>query len=82
MLTYLNSRETWVRDCMACADEAYTLNLRVINEQPAHNLFCYNMFIRPTEKQLENFKPHWTIIQAPGLKLILLLTAPVQKILP
>ncbi len=68
MLQYLSEKEIWVRDCFACANEKFRLNLRVINEQPAHNLFCYNMFIRPEESQLENFAPHWHIIQAPGFK--------------
>lgn len=68
MLKYLSDKELWVRDCFACADEKYRLSLRVINESPANNLFCYNMFIRPTEAQLENFAPQWHIIQAPGFK--------------
>ena len=68
MMTYLSSKELWVRDCFACADEQYRLSLRVINESPANNLFCYNMFIRPTADQLQNFTPHWHIIQAPGFK--------------
>ena len=68
MIAYLNEKEIWIRDCYACADEKFKLSLRVINEQPAHNLFCYNMFIRPSERQLETFKPHWHIIQAPGFK--------------
>ncbi len=68
MLQYLSDKEIWIRDCFACADENYRLHLRVINESPANNLFCYNMFIRPAEKDLENFKPHWHIIQAPGFK--------------
>ena len=68
MVSYLNQKEIWIRDCYACADKDFTLSLRVINEQPAHNLFCYNMFIRPTGNELETFKPHWNIIQAPGFK--------------
>ncbi|MEO6489752.1 MAG: phosphoenolpyruvate carboxykinase (ATP) [Ferruginibacter sp.] len=68
MMKYLSSKELWVRDCFACADEHFRLSLRVINENPSSNLFCYNMFIRPSEKQLEDFKPHWHIIQAPGFK--------------
>lgn len=68
MIAYLNEKEIWIRDCYACADEKFKLSLRVINEQPAHNLFCCNMFIRPLEKQLETFKPHWHILQAPGFK--------------
>ncbi len=68
MLAYLNDKEIWVRDCYACAEEAYRLKLRVINENPWSNLFCYNMFIRPEEKDLEDFEPNWYIIQAPGFK--------------
>ncbi len=68
MLHYLSEKEIWVRDCYACADEAYRLRLRVINENPWSNLFCYNMFIRPKENELENFAPQWHIIQAPGFK--------------
>lgn len=66
MLSYLAGKEVWVRDCFACADENYRLSLRVVNEDPASNLFCYNMFIRPEEADLKDFKPHWHIIQAPG----------------
>ncbi|MEX0636106.1 MAG: phosphoenolpyruvate carboxykinase (ATP), partial [Ferruginibacter sp.] len=68
MMAYLSAKELWVRDCFACADEQYQLSLRVINESPANNLFCYNMFIRPTAEQLKNFTPHWHVIQAPGFK--------------
>lgn len=68
MLEYLSGKDLWVRDCFACAEEAYRLRLRVINENPWSNLFCYNMFIRPAENELENFAPHWHIIQAPGFK--------------
>ncbi len=68
MVAYLSDKEIWVRDCHACADDAFRLRLRVINENPWSNLFCYNMFIRPEEKDLENFVPHWHIIQAPGFK--------------
>jgi len=68
MIKYLSDKELWVRDCFACAQEDYRLRLRVINENPWSNLFCYNMFIRPTEKELDGFTAHWHIIQAPGFK--------------
>lgn len=69
LLTYLNNAgNVWVRDCYACADPAYRINIRVINENPWSNLFCYNMFLRPQEEELEDFEPDWTIIQAPGFK--------------
>ena len=61
--------EVWVRDCYACADPRYRLNIRVVNEKPWNNLFAYNMFLRPTEEELENFQPEWHVISVPGLRL-------------
>lgn len=64
-----NCPEIWVRDAYACADPRYRMSIRIVNEQPAINLFAHNMFIRPTEEELENFDPEWTILSAPGLQL-------------
>ena len=61
--------ELWVRDCYACADPRYRLNIRVVNEKPWNNLFAYNMFLRPTDDELETFTADWHVISAPGLKL-------------
>ncbi len=68
MIAYLADKEVWVRDCYACADNKYKLNIRVMNENPWSNLFCYNMFIRPNEEELKTFKTEWSIIQAPDFK--------------
>jgi phosphoenolpyruvate carboxykinase (ATP) len=68
MLAYLEEKELWIRDCYACADPEYRLNIRVINENPWSNLFAYNMFLRREEEELEKFKADWTIIQAPTFK--------------
>ncbi len=68
MLCHLENKEIWVRDCYACADPEYRLNIRVINELPANNLFAYNMFLRPKAEELESFKPDWHILQAPTFK--------------
>ena len=69
LTAYLNQQpEIWVRDCAACADPAYRMNIRVINENPWSNLFAYNMFLRPAEEDLEHFMADWHIIQAPGFK--------------
>lgn len=69
VLDYLGTKEeVWVRDAYACADEYHQLNIRVVNEHPWSNLFAYNMFLRPEEKDLDHFKPEWHIIQAPGFK--------------
>ena len=70
IMDYLNQKpEIWVRDCYACADPRYRLNVRVITEKPWTNLFAYNMFLRPEEEELENFRPDWHVISAPDLKL-------------
>ncbi|MGB0880111.1 MAG: phosphoenolpyruvate carboxykinase (ATP) [Polaribacter sp.] len=63
---YLSEKEVFVRDSYACADENYRLNIRVVNEYPWSNMFAYNMFLRPTEEELNDFSPEWIIINAPG----------------
>lgn len=64
--SYLSNKELYVRDSYACADDNYRLNIRVINEYPWSNMFAYNMFLRPSEEELVNFNPEWTILNAPG----------------
>ncbi|WP_431125245.1 phosphoenolpyruvate carboxykinase (ATP) [Flagellimonas flava] len=66
VINYLNEKELFVRDCYACAEDDYKLNIRVINEYPWSNMFAYNMFIRPTAEELESFDPEWTVVNAPG----------------
>ena len=66
VISYLNEKELFVRDSYACADEDYKLNIRVINEYPWSNMFAYNMFLRPTNEELKDFTPEWTVINAPG----------------
>ena len=66
VIDYLNQKELFVRDSYACADPEYQLSIRVINEYPWSNMFAYNMFLRPTEAELEDFTPEWTVINAPG----------------
>ena len=68
VIEYLNDKELYVRDCHACADPDYRMNIRVVNEYPWSNLFVYNMFLRPNEEDLMDFEPEWTVINAPGFK--------------
>lgn len=65
LLNHLAQQEMWIRDSYVCADPAHRLNIRVVNENPWSNLFAYNMFLRPTENELENFEPEWLILHAP-----------------
>ncbi len=66
VVDYLSGKELYVRDCFACALKDYQYGIKVVNEYPWSNLFAYNMFIRPTEKELEDFQTDWTVINAPG----------------
>ena len=70
VIAYLNKqKEIWVRDAHACANDSYRLDIKIISEKPWHDLFCYNMFLRPEAKALETFQPDWHIFSAPGLQL-------------
>ncbi|MEM9075882.1 MAG: phosphoenolpyruvate carboxykinase (ATP) [Bacteroidota bacterium] len=66
VVDYLNERELFVRDCYACAEDSFRLNIRVINEYPWSNMFAYNMFLRPTEEELKRFDPEWVVLNTPG----------------
>lgn len=65
---YLAGKEVWVRDAYACADPKYRLNIRVVNETPWANLFCNDLFLRPTEAEIATQNPDWLILQAPGFQ--------------
>lgn len=65
---YLSNKELFVRDAYVCADANYKMNVRVITETPWANLFCYNMFLRPDAKDLEDFTPEWNVICAPSFE--------------
>ena len=65
MMDYLGDKKLWIRDCYACAQQKYRLNIRVLNENPCCNLFVYNMFLRPEEKDLPEIEIDWHLIQVP-----------------
>ncbi|UNY99489.1 phosphoenolpyruvate carboxykinase (ATP) [Zhouia spongiae] len=66
VVAYLSEKDVYVRDSYVCADQKYRQNIRVINEYPWSNLFAYNMFLRPEEAELDNFKEDWLVVNAPG----------------
>jgi phosphoenolpyruvate carboxykinase (ATP) len=66
VVDFLSSKELYVRDAYVCADDNYKMNVRVVNELPWSNLFAHNMFLRPSEEELKNPSPEWTVINAPG----------------
>jgi phosphoenolpyruvate carboxykinase (ATP) len=68
MVAYLADKEVFVRDAYAGANPDYQLKLRVVNELAWHNLFCYNMFLRPAEGADTGWTPDFSIICAPGFE--------------
>ncbi len=65
---YMTGKEVWVRDAYACADPKYRLNIRVVNETPWANLFCNDLFLRPSEVEIATQNHDWLILQAPGFQ--------------
>lgn len=63
---YLADKDVFVRDAYACADADYRLDLRLVAEYPWSALFANNMFLRPTDAELEAAAPAWHILCAPG----------------
>ena len=63
---YLSGKEVYARDGYVCADPKYKMNVRTVTEYPWSNMFIYNMFLRPSEEELENFKEEWLVLCAPG----------------
>lgn len=70
VISHFEGKNMYVRDAYACADDRYRLNIRVFNETAYHNLFCNNLFLRPTDEEKKNFAPEWLIINAPSFKAV------------
>ncbi|RSK29410.1 phosphoenolpyruvate carboxykinase (ATP) [Bacillus sp. HMF5848] len=60
--------ELFVFRGFAGADERYRLPIKVVNEFAWHNLFCHQLFIRPTQEELLTHESQFTIVSAPTFK--------------
>ncbi len=68
IIAYLNERELFVRDARAGADPEHGINVRVVTPSAWHNLFAYNMFLRPEASELEGMVPDFTVLHAPEME--------------
>ncbi|MBB5148139.1 MULTISPECIES: phosphoenolpyruvate carboxykinase (ATP) [Ureibacillus] len=69
VLNYLKEKdELFVFKGFAGADKESQLSIQVVNEYAWHNLFCHQLFIRPTKEELASHTADFTIISAPGFK--------------
>ncbi|WP_085991504.1 phosphoenolpyruvate carboxykinase (ATP) [Oceanobacillus senegalensis] len=63
-----NKEELYSFKGFAGADKKYRLPIQVFNEYAWHNLFSRQLFITPTEEELENHQSEFTVISAPNFK--------------
>jgi phosphoenolpyruvate carboxykinase (ATP) len=63
-LKQLSGKKLYVMDGFCGANPQTRLSIRLITEVAWMAHFFKNMFIRPTEKELENFTPDWTVLNA------------------
>lgn len=71
VLAYLQSKEAYVFDGFAGADEKYRKKFRFVNEVASQNLFIHQLLIRPTEEELAVYgEPDFTIVSVPNFKCI------------
>ena len=69
VVDYLKEQEeVFVFKGFAGADKKHRLAIQVINEYAWHNLFSHQLFIRPTDEELLEHTPEFTVISAPNFK--------------
>jgi len=60
----LSGKDLYITDVYSGASEASKKSIRFITEIAWQSHFVKNMFIRPTETELESFKPQFTVLSA------------------
>lgn len=68
VVEFLNEQDLFVRDAKAGASREHEFNVRVVTQKAWHNLFAYNMFLRPTLRELREFQPDFTVLHAPDFQ--------------
>src|SRR4029077_8503299 len=61
----LEGGELFVQDCLAGADPAYHLPVRVIAQRAWHGLFARQLFLRPEPHKIADQVPEFTVLFAP-----------------
>ncbi|MFO8062200.1 MAG: phosphoenolpyruvate carboxykinase (ATP) [bacterium] len=65
LVSYLQNKDIFVFDGFVGNDPDYRVPLRIINDLPSQNLASRNLFIRPSEEELKDFRPEFNVICAP-----------------
>lgn len=59
---YMRAKELYVVDTYGGADPEHRIRARFIVERPYHALFIKQLLLRPTEAELADYEPDWTVI--------------------
>lgn len=65
MRNFVEYHPVFVRYAMAGADPVHQLKLCILTTSAWQNLFCFTMFLRPTDEELANFEPDFTVLALP-----------------
>lgn len=65
---YLVGKNLFIFDGYVGASEKYGMPIRVVCEYASQALFANQLFIRPTEEELDKIEPEFNVICAPGFK--------------
>jgi phosphoenolpyruvate carboxykinase (ATP) len=68
LVTYLADTELYAQDCFIGAHPSHRRSLRVYTETAWASIFAENLFRRPSQAELAEFVPNFTIIDAPSFK--------------
>lgn len=68
VIQYLSNKDIYEFDGFAGAMKEYRVSFRVVCEKSSQALFANQLLRRPTESELENYEPEFTVISAPGFK--------------
>ncbi len=63
-VTQLSDKDLYIIDCYAGANEDTRIKVRFIMEVAWQAHFVKNMFIRPTDEELESFEPDFVVLNA------------------
>ncbi len=65
---YLHDRELYVFDGFAGTERTYRLPIRVVADASWHALFANTLFVRPTQIELADLTPEFTVINCGNLR--------------
>lgn len=68
VIDYLMDKNLYVFDGYVGAMKEYSMNIRVVNEYASEALMSNQLFRRYKREELENFKPEFNVVVAPGFK--------------